>query len=136
MADAGYMLDLDNGKPRLQLKHKGAVMASATAQTNLTDKKWHHLVVEVDRQAQHIAFYVDGKAVAAKQKGSVSSASLSNQADFVLGKDQQGQHAALTVDFLRIAQGTLKDAETSIEELYAWQFAGPFLKDLFGKAIE
>ena len=136
MADAGYMLDLDNGKPRLQLKHNGAVMASATANAKINDNKWHHLVVEVDRQAGNIAFYINGKAVKATNSGTVSKASLSNNADFLLGKDHAAKHAALTVDFLRVAQGTLTDAETSIEELYAWQFAGPFLKDLFGTAIK
>jgi len=32
-----------------------------------------------------------------------------------------------------IARGTLEDSKTSIEELYAWQFDGPFLKDFTGK---
>jgi hypothetical protein len=38
------------------------------------------------------------------------------------------------VDFLRIARGTLADAQTSIEELYEWELNGPFLKDFTGKA--
>ena len=37
-----------------------------------------------------------------------------------------------SVDYLRLAKGTLEDAETTIEELYEWQFNGPFLKDFFG----
>ncbi len=37
-----------------------------------------------------------------------------------------------SIDYLRLAKGTLKDAETTIEELYQWQFNGPFLKDFFG----
>lgn len=34
--------------------------------------------------------------------------------------------------FLRIAQGTLRDAETTIGELHAWEFRGPFLSDFTG----
>ena len=39
-----------------------------------------------------------------------------------------------SIDFLRLSKGTLEDAETTIEELYEWQFNGPFLKDFFGNA--
>ncbi len=31
-----------------------------------------------------------------------------------------------------LSKGTLEDAETTIEELYEWQFDGPFLRDFFG----
>ena len=34
---------------------------------------------------------------------------------------------------MRIALGTLADARTTIEELYAWQFDGPFLRDFTGR---
>ena len=37
------------------------------------------------------------------------------------------------LDFLRIALGTLADSKTTIEELYAWQFDGPFLRDFTGR---
>jgi hypothetical protein len=36
------------------------------------------------------------------------------------------------IDFLRIAHGTLADAHTSIQELYAWQFDGPAERDMRG----
>ena len=39
-----------------------------------------------------------------------------------------------SIDYLRLAKGTLEDAETTIKELYDWQFDGPFLKDFFGNA--
>jgi hypothetical protein len=38
-----------------------------------------------------------------------------------------------SVNFLRIARGTLADAKTTIEELYAWEFDGPFLYDFTGR---
>ncbi len=34
---------------------------------------------------------------------------------------------------MRIALGTLADAHTTIDELYAWQFDGPFLRDFAGR---
>ena len=37
------------------------------------------------------------------------------------------------IDYLRMASGTLKNAETTIDELYDWEFNGPFLKDINGK---
>ena len=62
------------------------------------------------------------------------SGSLSNSADFVVGKSN-GDEFYGQIDFLRIAKGTLKDAETTIEELYDWEFNGPFLKDFSGNAV-
>jgi len=32
-----------------------------------------------------------------------------------------------------LSLGTLKDAKTDIEELYAWQFDGPFIRDFAGR---
>jgi len=37
------------------------------------------------------------------------------------------------IDFMRIARGTLADAKTTIYELYAWEFNGPFLCDFTGR---
>jgi hypothetical protein len=37
------------------------------------------------------------------------------------------------MEFMRISLGTLQDAKTDIQELYAWQFQGPFLRDFSGK---
>jgi hypothetical protein len=37
------------------------------------------------------------------------------------------------IEFLRIARGTLADSRTTIEELYAWEFNGPFLDDFTGR---
>ena len=41
-------------------------------------------------------------------------------------------HFRGSIDYLRLSKGTLEDAETTIEELYDWQFDGPFLRDFFG----
>ena len=37
------------------------------------------------------------------------------------------------IEFLRIARGTLADSKTTIDELHAWQFNGPFLRDFTGR---
>jgi hypothetical protein len=36
------------------------------------------------------------------------------------------------LEFMRVAHGTLADAHTTIEELYAWQFDGPARRDMRG----
>ncbi len=59
-------------------------------------------------------------------------ASLANEGDFIVGRGPEGDYFAGTVDFLRVALGTLADAHTMIEELYAWQFNGPQLRDFTG----
>jgi hypothetical protein len=57
-------------------------------------------------------------------------ASLANEAEFMSGKGIVG-----AMDFLRVSRGTLADAETTIGELYAWEFSGPQTKDFSGKVI-
>ncbi len=127
----GYELGLDeNGKAKLSLLAGGKtdILRSDSA---LADGKWHHLLVEVDRQGGMARICVDGKADGQKSLSLTADASLSNQADFLIGKGSAGFFAG-KVDFLRVCRGTLADAETTIEELYAWQFDGPFLKDFMG----
>jgi hypothetical protein len=61
------------------------------------------------------------------------NASLANDGDVHVGGTPDGRYFDGAIDFLRIAQGTLKDAATTIEELYAWEFDGPFLRDFAGR---
>ena len=46
-----------------------------------------------------------------------------------MGGTPQGHNLEGAIDFLRIARGTLADSKTTIAELYAWEFDGPFLYD-------
>jgi hypothetical protein len=55
-------------------------------------------------------------------------AALSNTADFIVGKGLAG-----AIDFLRVCRSTLGQSRTTIEELYAWEFDGPFLRDFTNK---
>ena len=100
---------------------------SRTSLAPVNDGKWHHVVAEVDRAApDSIRIYIDGKPSGGQSSGSrlAPNASLTNSADFLVGKSFVG-----TIDYLRVARGTLADARTSIEELYKWEFDGPFLTD-------
>jgi len=59
--------------------------------------------------------------------------SLANEADLYVGGTPEGNCLSAAIDFLRISQGTLADAKTTIDELHAWQFEGPFLSDFTGR---
>ena len=62
-----------------------------------------------------------------------ANVSLENKGDLYVGGTPAGRCFHGTIDFLRICLGTLADAKTDIEELYAWQFDGPFLRDFAGR---
>ncbi len=75
--------------------------------------------------------YIDGKKASGALNGKMITGSLGNKSDFFVGKGFVG-----TIDFLRICQATLKDSDTTIEELYQWQFNGPQYRDFTGKEIK
>ncbi|MFO7956207.1 MAG: LamG-like jellyroll fold domain-containing protein [Candidatus Brocadiia bacterium] len=131
---AGYVLEVREGRPRLIVLADGEEAASLTAETQIADGQWHHLIAEVDRsRADGITIYVDGTDAGGSASGAVPGSSLSNEGDFLAGGGPGLEHLACTLDFLRVARGTLADAETTIEELYAWQFDGPQLRDFAGR---
>ena len=115
---SGYELAIgaDNGL-QLTLTASGAKAASVST-ARINDGKWHHVIAEIDRIAGKATIYVDGRTAAESKPGSIAiDASLANTADFVVGKGLVG-----AIDFLRVSRGTLADAKTTIEELYAWEF--------------
>jgi hypothetical protein len=61
-----------------------------------------------------------------------ASVSRANEGDLPGGGTPAGRYLDGALDFLRIAQGTLADADTTIEELYAWEFDGPQFSDFTG----
>ncbi len=65
--------------------------------------------------------------------GITSGLSLANDGDLYVGGTPSGRCLNGTLDFMRICLGTLADAKTDIDELYAWEFDGPFLKDFAGR---
>ena len=131
----GYMLDLDeSGQPRVTLR-AGGHDCSLTGGKAINDGKWHHVIAEVDRASENLVIYVDGKKIANKLTSAMpdKTISVSNTADLLVGKGPSGKLFAGAMDFLRICRGTLADSETSIEELYAWQFDGPQTRDFTGR---
>jgi hypothetical protein len=129
-ADAGYELAVGaRGAPCLTLRSGGAT-TSANATARVDDGAWHHVLVEVDRAAGRAAFYVDGRAAGEAALDAIArDASLANTADFVVGKGLNG-----AIDFLRVCRSTLAGSKTTIEELYAWEFDGPHLRDFTGRS--
>ena len=97
----------------------------------LNDGRWHHAIAEADRKAKKLRLYVDGHRDA--EAAGVGAVSIVNRADLYVGGRPDGGCMAGTIEFMRMAAGTLDDARTTIEELYAWQFSGPFLRDFLGR---
>ncbi len=129
-AETGYSLRLRDGRAVFGVRGEGGATAVLTSSAQLADGRWHHLIAEADRDARSLALYVDGRRDAAGP--GIGPASLANAADLYVGGRPDGRHLSGAVEFVRIAHGTLADAHTTIEELYAWQFDGPALRDMRG----
>ncbi|EFK97687.1 Protein containing Laminin G domain [sediment metagenome] len=131
MSGAGYSLEVNE---------KGGVTFTVTGEGKsvklnsgvaINDGKWHHIIAEADRAAKTLTLYINGK----KDKegpGIAGNISLENKADLYVGGTPGGRYFKGTLEFLRICLGTLADAKTDIDELYAWEFDGPFLRDFTG----
>jgi hypothetical protein len=132
MKGSGYGLAID-AAGRLAFTVKGgAGSANVESKIKVNDGRWHHAIVEADRQAKTLAVYVDGRkdAVGPGLDGTVS---LANEGDLYVGGTPEGRSLDGAIDFLRLAHGTLADSDTSIEELYAWEFDGPQSRDFTGR---
>lgn len=130
----GYQLDINStGKIRISLMDNGSPEYSLGSSGIINDGEWHHVLTEVNR-AGLVNIYIDGELSNGVSTGSmpVSSVSLSNDADLLLGKNMDGNYFEGTLDFVRISKGLLTDARTTIQELYKWQTDGPFLYDMAG----
>jgi len=128
---AGYSLSVNPSGGITFAVNSGDLRSRCRSTVAVNDGDWHHVIAECDRGSQTLVLYLDGK----KNKeapGIGSSVSLSNSSDLLVGGTPAGGCFHGTLEFLRISQGTLKDAKTDIEELYAWQFDGPFLYDFAG----
>ncbi len=130
---AGYALTVEQGG-KLKLFAGGKQgSATVTAQSAIDDGQWHHVLAECDRQGGKVTLFIDGKADAA-EAGIGPKVSMANRAPVYVGGTPEGDHLGATLEFLRISGGSLADAKTSIQELYAWQFDGPHLRDFLGNA--
>jgi hypothetical protein len=130
----GYQLDIDgSGKARFNILNNGNVEFRQSGSV-VNDGNWHHLLAEVNRSTASVKVFVDGVLVNSASNGTMPSIgiSLTNTADFTIGKDSNGNFFSGIIDFMRVSKGTLADAKTTIDELYKWEFSGPFLHDMAG----
>jgi hypothetical protein len=127
----GYRLSID-AAGRAVFYCKADNEGTVKTDRPVNDGEWHHVIAEVDRGNNALRIYVNGRLAGETAAG--LSGSLQNRSPLLVGKGPDGAFFAGSLEFLRICLGTLADARTSIEELYAWQFDGPFLKDFTGKA--
>ena len=107
----------------------------AQARRAPTAPDFEGLIAEVDRAKNSATIYTDGVKTASGALALDEKASLSNSSDLLVGKNASGHAFAGTLGFLRITRGTLADSRTTIEELYDWEFDGPFLRDLRGHEV-
>ncbi len=131
MGQAGYDLSIAKGGTVVFAAKGSGESGSVTSKASLDDGQWHHVIAECDRKANRLTLYIDGKPDA-WAPGVSGKASLADDAPVYVGGTPDGRNLAATLEFLRIARGTLADARTTIDELYTWQFDGPFLRDFTG----
>ena len=131
MDQSGYSLVVNEDGGVTFSVNGGGEAAEVTSTSKANDGQWHHVVAEADRGAKTLTLYVDGER-RASGRGIGAGVSLANESDLYVGGTPTGRCLDGTFEFARIALGTLADAKTTIEELYAWQFHGPFLRDWNG----
>lgn len=126
----GSRLIIDGrGKAAFQIASDGVTSSAATSEA-VNDGQWRHLVAEVDRRTGRMTVYRDGKMSGGSKTELPADASLDCRADFLVGKgDGELGNFQGVMDFMRVCQGTLADAQTTIEEVYEWQTNGPFKYD-------
>ncbi len=133
---SGYDLRLSEGKVLFAVGD-GHDTAEIATPLPINDGQWQHLVAELDRDpaAPVLRIYLGGRLLAEKALPK-NLGSLANPSDFYVGgKPGTGseEHFSGDLDFLRVALSSLAESKTSIEELHAWQFAGPQLRDFTGR---
>jgi hypothetical protein len=133
--NTGYRLHLSDGKVFFVVGD-GTEPTEIATPAAVNTGEWHHLIAEFDRApaAPALRLYLDGKLVTEKLWPE-NPGSLANPSDFFVGGMPGAgaeENLAADLDFLRVALTTLADSQTTIEELYAWQFSGPQLRDFAG----
>jgi len=126
MDQRGFELFVD-GLGKLTFLVEGDAEAHVGTSEQVNDGRWHHVIAECDQRAKVLRIYLDGKL--SLERSAPLKGKRKTDAEMTVGKGFSG-----SFEFLRISLGTLADAKTTIEELYAWQFKGPFLRDFAGNA--
>ncbi|MCM8803158.1 MAG: hypothetical protein NC827_07620 [Candidatus Omnitrophica bacterium] len=129
----GYSVYLKDGKVNFKIGYGNDYYLVCTEKK--IDNNWHHIIVELDMDDRAGRIYIDGKEEEVIKEGKIKENSISNSGDFIVGKSIEVGFFKGLIDFLRVSRGSLKDAQTTIEEVHKWEFDGPFLKDFFGNKI-
>jgi len=136
---SGYALVIDaQGRVVFTISSQGQ-HSRLVSSTTVADGEWHHVLAEIDRASGRMSLYLDGHTDQAGQASIGADTSIDCQADFVVGRSSAGasDHLHGAIDFMRVCHGTLADARTSYDELYAWQYvSGPALFDMLGQPIK
>jgi len=132
MNDVGWALVVNQSGGVALITKSNSGSASLASRIAVNDGQWHHIIAEADRKAGTFTLYLDGKPNSIGP-GLGANASLANDADLYVGGTPGGHCLNGALDFMRLARGTLADSKTTIEELYAWEFSGPFLEDFTGR---
>ncbi len=127
---AGYRVAIEDGKAVFRVADNSGARAEIRSNRKVADGTWRHLFVEADRANRTLRIHIDGRLDA--EGAGIGAGSLENRGDLFVGGTDRGEHLDATLEFLRISLGTLADADTSIEELYAWEFHGPAGRDFSG----
>ena len=117
-----------NANGTLAFKLGNAVAASAAS---VADGEWRHILCEYtghDSAKPELRIYINGKPAGAAP-ANVPRVLPPNPVLTL------GAGADMTLDFLRVACSSLEQSFTTIEELTAWQFDGPHLRDFTGKKM-
>jgi hypothetical protein len=130
--DTGWALNLNQAGGLTLTAKSGKATASLASRGLVNDGHWHHAIAEADRKAGTFTLYLDGKRDTVGP-GLGADISLVNDADLYVGGTPSGHCLNGALEFVRLARGTLADSKTTIEELYAWEFNGPFLDDFTGR---
>jgi hypothetical protein len=129
----GYRLIVNgSGRAEFQLASDGELANVASSQ-KVNDGDYYHVVAEADRATGRMTIYVNGKEAGTDNGAPKPEQSIDNGADFLVGKTHDGQFFKGRIDTMRVAQGTLEQARTDIDEIYAWFTDGPWRKDMLGR---
>ena len=129
IGERGYELGF-NAQGAIAFRVKADAEVTAISPAPVTDGKWHHVLAEADRKAGELRLYLDGKRVT--EQAAMLNGSTRHVGKLLVGETAAGAPLIGSMDFLRIALSSLAESKTSIEELYAWEFDGPFLRDFAG----
>ncbi len=105
------------------------------------DGDWHHIAFVVDRSAETVSLYTDGKLVSSMSHSSIGTADFSNASDLFIGSGRGAYFMEGDIDEIRIfskamtAAELLVDMETSLTGREAGLLAAWNFEDVDGNSV-